>query len=470
MSFPKYPKYKDSGVEWLGEVPAHWVVGPLRWYATIQGGVAKGKSYSNDTPTVDLPYLRVANVQDGHVDLSSVNTVTVALSEVDRYRLQPGDVLMNEGGDNDKLGRGTVWEGDIADCLHQNHVFAIRPNQYLLPYWLSMFTRTSAARSYFYLYSKQSTNLASISSSNVMSCLLPLPPVGEQRQILGFLDRETARIDALVAEQQRLIELLKEKRQAVISHAVTKGLDPDVTMKDSGVEWLGKVPAHWEVGRVKNVASFITSGPRGWSDYLTESGEEIFVQSGDLDDHIGVNFENAKRIRSPMGAEGARTRINCGDVLVCITGANTGRVAVSDLPPVSAFINQHLSLVRLNQVNALPEFVGYALSSESIQSFFRVEQYGLKEGLSLSDVADAPLVLPPKYEQELVIKYLKDQTQRLDRLVIDAERSVELLQERRSALISAAVTGKIDVRGWQADQQSEQPEILMAAETRATYG
>ena len=226
------------------------------------------------------------------------------------------------------------------------------------------------------------------------------------------------------------------------------------TYKKSGVEWLGEVPAHWKVGRVKNVASFITSGPRGWSDYLTESGEEIFVQSGDLDDHIGVNFENAKRIRSPMGAEGARTRINCGDVLVCITGANTGRVAVSDLPPVSAFINQHLSLVRLDQVGALPEFLGYALSSESTQSFFRLEQYGLKEGLSLSDVADAPLVLPPKYEQELVIKYLKDQTQRLDRLAIDAERSVELLQERRSALISAAVTGKIDVRGWQPPELS----------------
>src|SRR5690554_4899305 len=279
-TFPKYPEYKDSGVEWLGEVPAHWVVGPLRWYATIQGGVAKGKSYSNDTPTVDLPYLRVANVQDGHVDLSSVNTVTVALSEVDRYRLQVGDVLMNEGGDNDKLGRGTVWQGEIADCLHQNHVFAIRPNQYLLPYWLSMFTRSSAARSYFYLYSKQSTNLASISSSNVMSCPLPLPPTAEQRQILSFLDNETARIDALVAEQQRLIELLKEKRQAVISHAVTKGLDSDVPMKDSGVEWLGEVPAHWEVNRLKFVATIVDCKNRT-PEYI-DGGEYLVVRTSNV--------------------------------------------------------------------------------------------------------------------------------------------------------------------------------------------
>lgn len=216
---------KDSGVEWLGEVPEHWAVGPLRWYATIQGGIAKGKSYDAETPTVELPYLRVANVQDGYVDLSTVKTVEVAVSEVDRYRLQEGDVLMNEGGDNDKLGRGTVWKGEITDCLHQNHVFAIRPNQYLLPHWLSMFTRSNAARAYFYLYSKQSTNLASISSSSVMSCQLPLPPVQEQRQVLDFLAIEAARLDDLMQESIKTINLLQERRSALISAAVTGKID-----------------------------------------------------------------------------------------------------------------------------------------------------------------------------------------------------------------------------------------------------
>ncbi|UYV20605.1 restriction endonuclease subunit S [Halomonas qaidamensis] len=216
---------KDSGVEWLGEVPEHWAVGPLRWYATIQGGIAKGKSYDAETPTVELPYLRVANVQDGYVDLSTVKTVEVAVSEVDRYRLQEGDVLMNEGGDNDKLGRGTVWKGEITDCLHQNHVFAIRPNHYLLPQWLSMFTRSNTARAYFYLYSKQSTNLASISSSSVMSCPLPLPPVQEQRQVLDFLAIEAARLDDLMQESIETINLLQERRSALISAAVTGKID-----------------------------------------------------------------------------------------------------------------------------------------------------------------------------------------------------------------------------------------------------
>lgn len=216
---------KDSGVEWLGEVPEHWGVGPLRWYATIQGGVAKGKSYDSETPTVELPYLRVANVQDGYVDLSTVKTVEVAISEVGRYRLQAGDVLMNEGGDNDKLGRGTVWEGEVTDCLHQNHVFAIRPNQYLLPHWLSMFTRSNSARAYFYLYSKQSTNLASISSSSVMSCPLPLPSVDEQREVLDFLTIETTRLDDLMHEGRKTIDLLQERRSALISAAVTGKID-----------------------------------------------------------------------------------------------------------------------------------------------------------------------------------------------------------------------------------------------------
>ena len=216
---------KDSGVEWLGEVPAHWMVGPLRWYATIQGGIAKGKRYDVDIPTVELPYLRVANVQDGYVDLSKVNTVTVAVSEIERFSLQSGDVLMNEGGDNDKLGRGAVWDGEIADCLHQNHVFAIRPNQYLSSCWLSIFSRSSAARSYFYLYSKQSTNLASISGSNVMSCPLPIPPIKEQRRILKNLQKQMARIEMLMEEGQNSIDLLQERRSALISAAVTGKID-----------------------------------------------------------------------------------------------------------------------------------------------------------------------------------------------------------------------------------------------------
>lgn len=215
---------KDSGVEWLGEVPEHWIVGKLRWYATIQGGIAKGKDYE-DKVTVNLPYLRVANVQAGYVDLTEVKEISVLESEINRYSLQVGDVLMNEGGDNDKLGRGTVWAGEIEPCLHQNHVFAIRPNRHLNPEWLSIFTQSSRARSYFFLNSKQSTNLASISSSNVMNMDLPLPPLDEQRKILELLVNDLKRLAKLQKQSEVGIQLLNERRSALISAAVTGKID-----------------------------------------------------------------------------------------------------------------------------------------------------------------------------------------------------------------------------------------------------
>lgn len=286
--------------------------------------------------------------------------------------------------------------------------------------------------------------------SDAGEIFLPIPSAEEQIQISSFLDRETARIDALIAEQERLIELLKEKRQAVISHAVTKGLDPTAPMKDSGVEWLGEVPDHWTTCRVKNVASFITSGPRGWSDYIDDSATDMFLQSGDLDDQLNVNFKNAKRISSPEGAEGIRTRIYNGDVLVCITGANTGRVAVIDSVDETAYVNQHLGLIRSIASKCYSRYLGYSLTSAACQKYFGVEQYGLKVGLSLTDLSESPLALPPLSEQIRLIKQVESAIAKLDKLETDAGRTISLLQERRSALISAAVTGKIDVRNWQA--------------------
>lgn len=215
---------KDSGVEWLGEVPVHWDVGTLRWYATIQGGVAKGKDYEG-RETVVMPYLRVANVQNGYVDLAEVKEIAVLESEVERYRLRAGDVLMNEGGDNDKLGRGTVWQAQIDPCLHQNHVFAIRPNGLLNAEWLATFTQSEQARTYFFLNSKQSTNLASISASNVMSLALPIPSVSEQQQIIAYLEEDRSSHEQLTEVAISTVELLQERRSALISAAVTGKID-----------------------------------------------------------------------------------------------------------------------------------------------------------------------------------------------------------------------------------------------------
>jgi len=273
----------------------------------------------------------------------------------------------------------------------------------------------------------------------------PLPLAKEQISIATFLDRETAKIDALVAEQEKLITLLQEKRQAVISHAVTKGLDLNVPMKDSGVEWLGEVPAHWEIRRVRALSSFLTSGPRGWSERVSEVGSK-FIQSGDLTDDLSIAFDNAKRVAVNDDAEAARTKLADGDVVVCITGAKTGNVAVCGTVAEDAYVNQHLCLIR-PRPDILSDLLAIYLKSDAGQRYFAVAQYGLKQGMSLENIKEAPVPVPPIDEQRQIVDVAQDASRSIGALVNEARTAITLLQERRTALISAAVIGQIDVRG-----------------------
>lgn len=215
---------RDSGIAWLGEIPAHWEVKRLKHLANIKSGVAKGRKLEG-RETVELPYLRVANVQAGYVDLSDIATIEVGIDEIEQYSLQSGDVLMNEGGDYDKLGRGAVWQGEISPCLHQNHVFAVRPHNPRHASWIAAITLTSYARHFFILKSKQSTHLASISSSNLQEVPVIFPPQNERQGILNFLDTETVKLDTLIDKVGNAIECLQEYRTALISAAVTGKID-----------------------------------------------------------------------------------------------------------------------------------------------------------------------------------------------------------------------------------------------------
>ena len=214
---------KDSGVEWLGKVPAHWEVARLKHVATLQSGVAKGRDLAG-MDTIRVPYLRVANVQDGYLALDDVAELEIQQSELTRYLLREGDVLMNEGGDNDKLGRGAVWRCEVDPCIHQNHVFAIRP-QRVEPEWLTLVTQTNYAKFYFFSVAKQSTNLASISSTNIKETPLVIPPVDERAEIRRFVGAELEKYDRLMSLADRQIGLLTEHRTALISAAVTGKID-----------------------------------------------------------------------------------------------------------------------------------------------------------------------------------------------------------------------------------------------------
>lgn len=210
---------RESGVPWIGKVPAHWDVVRLKLVGKVRTGVAKGRSLGN-RETVYMPYLRVANVQDGYLDLSDILEIEVLPEEVEAYSLRSGDVLMNEGGDADKLGRGTVWNGSINPCLHQNHVFVVRCFD-INPHWLNMLTSSHYAKAYLESHSKQTTNLASISSTNLQELSITIPPVEEQSMILQFISQNLANVTLLAETTQRSIDLLHERRAALITAAVT---------------------------------------------------------------------------------------------------------------------------------------------------------------------------------------------------------------------------------------------------------
>jgi type I restriction enzyme S subunit len=219
---PRAP-LRDSGIPWLGEIPLHWGATRLKFVAEVRGGLTLGKRYGT-ADLVELPYLRVANVQDGHLDLSDVATVLAPPAEAATCMLEAGDVLMNEGGDADKLGRGCVWRGEIAPCLHQNHVFAVRPRR-VLSDWLNTWTSTDGAKAFFECRAKQSTNLASISATNINELPIPLPPPGEQRAIVDQVNSELAKLAELRAATERTTALLKERRAALIAAAVAGRID-----------------------------------------------------------------------------------------------------------------------------------------------------------------------------------------------------------------------------------------------------
>ncbi|MGM3183576.1 restriction endonuclease subunit S [Dickeya oryzae] len=449
--YKAYPEYKDSGVHWFDVKPLSWKVTRLK----LESFMNMGQSPSSDDCNIEgdgLAFLQ------GNAEFGKVNPVEKQYCPVAKKIANPGDILfsvrapvgaMNFADKKYGIGRGLC---SIAASAKVTSPFL----WWLLPTYKYQLDAIATGSTFEAVSAEQLGNLC-----------FALPSISEQRQIATFLDHETAKIDNLIEKQQQLIELLKEKRQAVISHAVTKGLNPDVPMKDSGVEWLGEVPEHWVSVRVKQISSFITSGPRGWSDFITDEGNEIFLQSGDLNNELGLKLDKAKRVSPPKNAEGVRTKLVAGDVVVCITGANTGRVAIVPELSQSTYINQHLSLIRPNTSIINSAFLGYSLASSVGRSFFDVAQYGLKEGLSLGNVSEAPLALPPKHEQDVIVKYLESIRNNYDNLSRLSTIQIELLKERRTALISAAVTGKIDVRDWVAPDSSEMADIEGSPEVNA---
>jgi type I restriction enzyme S subunit len=431
MSFPRYPKYKDSGVEWLGEVPEHWEAFPNRALFVHQKREVGAAWAQTELLSLTLRGVIPRDIESGDGKYPS---------DFSNYQIvKPGELVFCLF-DMDETPRTVGLSSHFGMITSAYDVFECKP--VILPRFVY----------YFYLHVDSGKRLRpfytglrkTVRTPTFLSVKTPLPPPSEQHAIASFLDRETAKIDALIAEQQRLIELLQEKRQAVISHAVTKGLNPDAPMKDSGCQWSRDIPKHWESIQLGRVCRDVADGPHFSPNYVDQgvlflSARNIKVHCWDLDDVKYVSQEDCAEFDKRVVPE-------VGDVLYT-KGGTTGVARVVDLTERFQ-VWVHVAVLKLRLDIADPEYIAYSLNStgayEQSQLFTRG---ATNQDLGLTRMIRIRLALPPLSEQREIVKSLQLATNSLDTMITEGKKAISLLQERRSALISAAVTGLIDVRG-----------------------
>jgi type I restriction enzyme S subunit len=433
--YKPYPAYKDSGVEWLGRVPDHWVTKKLLYWISGYGSGTTPSS-EDEYSTDGHPWVTTGELRENTVFSTEKRVTQDALKNNSALKLHPAGslVIAMYGATVGRLGVLGI------DATLNQACFAIHPSERI---------RIPFLRNWFEGFRSELVGLATgagqpnISGDKIRNLLLPCPPdLSEQAAIIAHLDRETARIDALIEKKTRFIELLREKRQALITHAVTKGLDPTVKMKDSGVEWLGEVPEHWEMVPLKYVTPSLTVGiVVNPSDYVADEGLP-FLYGGDIGE--GVIFaESARRISPEHSQRNAKTRLNAGDLVTVRVGA-PGVTAV--VPPECEGGNcASVMLIRRGEFNS--DWLCYTMNSRVVRYQVEVVQYGAaQEQFNISHAVDFLIPVPPVEEQSQIASVLNQEGGRVDALLSKTERSIELLKERRSALITAAVTGQIDLR------------------------
>ncbi|WP_220182174.1 restriction endonuclease subunit S [Aeromonas sp. ARM81] len=427
--YPPYPEYKDSGVVWLGDVPEHWVLSRVKDVAVVFGGYPFDSQ--RFSPDVGVPLIRIR-------DINTELTAVYFDGDVPQEAIvENNDVLIGMDGEFN-VAR---WKGGKA-ALNQR-VACVRTDSdeltTLLFYTLPFSLKVVNDLTYY-------TTVKHLSLEDIKKTIFALPQGEELSNIVAFLDYETARIDRLIAQQQRLIELLKEKRQAVISHAVTKGLNPDAPMKDSGVEWLGQVPEHWDVCLIKFKCDGVTDGAH--ISPVTEGGQELFVSIKDIEDGK-IDFDNAL-LTSPDSYQ-YLVKTGCqpfaGDILFSKDGT-IGQTAVTP-EGISFVVASSLIIIRPNRDVVRPSYLNFLLQScavkEQVESF--VKGAALRR-LSIQNLLKVFGAFPDVYEQDAISRYLGAVLANYSELESKAREAISLMQERRTALISAAVTGKIDLRGW----------------------
>lgn len=440
MSFPRYPKYKPSGVAWLGDVPTHWDVRELRQLGRLMKGSGGSKE---DIVERGVPCVRYGDLYTTHsFFVESARTCLTSERAADYTPLQYGDILFAASGEKlEEIGKAAV-NLISGEAVCGGDLILLRPTVSVLPKYMG-YASDSAPSALQKASMGRGTTVKHIYPDELRHLVLALPPKVEQQVIAAFLDRETAKIDALVAEQERLIELLKEKRLAAISHAVTKGLNPNAPMKDSGIEWLGQVPAHWSVppvyARYSQALGKMLDAGKMTGDYPTPYLRNVDVRW----DRFNVEDLPVMDIR-PDEAE--RFMVRKGDLLM-VEGRELGRSAIWDGADHAVAFQKALHRLRPLDSTEHTRFFYYTMVfAHGIGVFFADQSPADIPHLTGEQLRQHRFPKPPFVEQIAIVDALARQTAAIDALTNECQRATLLLHERRSALISAAVTGQIDVR------------------------
>ena len=444
MSVAAYPEYQNCGVEGLGRVPSHWTLRRLRFAATLNPTKSEIAHLDRDTELSFLPMDAVG--EDGSLRLDELRPVGAVETGYTFFR--EGDVAFAKITPCFENGKGAIMRGLVGGFgFGTTELTVLRP----LPGIASAeFLNWIICSPQFRAFGEGSMYGAGgqkrVPDDFARNFVAGFPSVPEQTAIASFLNRETGKIDALVEEQRRLIAQLKEKRQAVTSQAVTKGLDPNAPMKDSGVEWLGEVPAHWEVAPLK----WLTPPDRAIMYGIVLPGPNVgkgvpIVKGGDVKPRR-LSLDQLCWTTSEIEAPFARARLRPNDIVYSIRGS----IGDAELVPdelTDANITQDVARISpVDDVNF--RWLLSVMRSQPI--FVQLEQRSMGaavRGINIFDLKRAQIPVPPRAEQDAIAAFLYDQLGKLSELRAEAEAATKLLQERRAALISAAVTGKIDVRG-----------------------
>lgn len=442
--YSPYPAYKNSGIEWLGEIPAHWEVTRIKRLLLENDSGVWGSDFDDEGVIV----LRsTEQTVSGEWDISTPAKRRLTALEHTSYRLEEGDLLITtSSGSALHIGKTTIVTGEVADlnCCFSNFMQRLRVKENTSPRFLWRFL--NGRRRYLDYLAGTTTGLANLSGKIIEKMVIALPPLSEQRTIATFLDRETAKIDMLVEKQEQLIDLLQERRTALIGHVVTKGLDPNIPMKDSGIEWLGKIPARWDVKQLGQIGTFKKCNGGTKED---ESPDGIpCVRYGDIYTHHDFFV---RQCCSYISCESVinYTPIQYGDVLFAGSGETLDEIAKSavNLINTEVYCGGDVILLSVN-IEADAHFIGYAVGAPQAAH----QKALMGRGITVmhiygSQLKHLSIAIPHTIEeQQAIAAFLDRETVKIDGLITKIHRAIKLQKELRSALISAAVTGKIDVR------------------------